>query len=123
MKEGEDCFVRLCHRSSKINSGSPKTVKVRSQVADLEVTCPIPPQNGVVPAAFALTEGDRANRILHGITEPFNLLADGQLQNGMKLQEPFKFRSAYVLNSHRSSLRSLSPPQGNSSGRPSGLLP
>lgn len=91
---------RRCHRSSKVDSCSLKAVKVRSQVADLEVTRPIPPQNGVVPAPFALTEGDRANRILHGVTEPFDFLADGSLQNGMKPQESLKFPSAYVFDLH-----------------------
>ena len=98
---------RLCHRSSKIDSGSLKAVEVRSQIADLEVTRPISPQNGVVPTPLALTEGDRANRVLHGITEPFDFPAEGQLQNGMKPQEPFKFWSAYVLDLHRSSRRTL----------------
>ena len=74
---------RRRHRQSKVNSYCIEAAQVGSQVADLEVARPIPPQNGVVPAAFARTEGDRANRILHGVREPFDLLADRGFQKGM----------------------------------------
>jgi len=74
---------RRCHRQPKVNSCCIEAAQVRSQVAHLEAARPIPSQNGVAPAAVARTEGERANRILHGVTEPVDLLADGGFQKGM----------------------------------------